>query len=62
MKYQVTAGMFVVLRCIVEARSEDEAIGFAKKMAEYGQMEELEHTGDVTGWSAHPVQEVKGFK
>jgi hypothetical protein len=58
MKFEVTADMSVVLRIVVEAPNEDEAIRLAKDMADNGQMEEVEHSGDVSGWTAIPARQV----
>lgn len=54
MKYEVTAVMSTVLRCVVEAESEEAAIALGKAVAENGLMEELQTSGEIGDWQVWP--------
>lgn len=50
--YEVRADMSVILRTIVTATDEDDAIAQAKQLANDGLMDEIPNSGDIHGWEA----------
>lgn len=51
-KYQVTAIMSVTLSTVIVAATEEEAITMAQERADNGELQEVEHTGEIHGYAA----------